>query len=76
MLRWALEKDCIVIPGSSNPLHIKENLDVFDFNLSEEEIGKIDSLEENLGTKVFGWKREGYDPDLVDIPNEKYGDKW
>ena len=34
----------VVIPGSSNPEHIRENLDVFDFELTEEEISRINAL--------------------------------
>lgn len=44
ILRWNLQKGVIVIPGSSNPEHIKENLDVFGFELIDDEIAKINAL--------------------------------
>ncbi|MFP4661661.1 MAG: aldo/keto reductase [Halanaerobiales bacterium] len=44
-LRWLVEKDIIVIPRSSNPDHIESNFDLFDFELSEEEISKINSVD-------------------------------
>ena len=44
ILRWNLQRSVIVIPGSSNPDHIKENLDLFDFELSGEEMEQIKSL--------------------------------
>lgn len=44
ILRWNLQKGVIVIPGSSNPEHIKENLDVFGFELTDDEIAKINTL--------------------------------
>ena len=44
ILRWDLQRGIIVIPGSSNEEHIKENLDLFDFELSEEEMEQINSL--------------------------------
>lgn len=44
ILRWNLQRSVIVIPGSSNPDHIKENLDLFDFELSDEEMEQIKAL--------------------------------
>jgi diketogulonate reductase-like aldo/keto reductase len=44
MLRWAVQKGTVPLPRSSNPSHIKQNLDIFDFELSDSEIGKIDDL--------------------------------
>ena len=37
----------VAIPGSSNPAHIAENHDIFDFELSAEEMGRIASLDRN-----------------------------
>ena len=44
ILRWHIEKGNIVFPKSSNPKHIKENFEIFDFKLTPEEIEKINSL--------------------------------
>ena len=44
ILRWHIEKGNIVFPKSSNLAHIKENMDIFDFKLTKEEIEKIDQL--------------------------------
>lgn len=43
VLRWHLQRGLIVIPRSSNPAHIRENLQVFDFELSLPEMAMIDS---------------------------------
>lgn len=44
ILRWNLQKGVIVIPGSSNPEHIRENISLFDFELSEKEMEQISEL--------------------------------
>ena len=63
MLRWHLQEGRSVIPKSTRPARIAENLDVFDFELSAAEIAAIDGLD----TEVRG----GPEPD--DITLEKYG---
>lgn len=47
ILRWDLQRGVTVIPGSSNPKHIRENISIFDFELSENEMGKIAALNRN-----------------------------
>ncbi len=47
LIRWALQRDVVVIPKSSNPDHIRANAAVFDFALSEEEMCRLDDLDEN-----------------------------
>lgn len=47
ILRWNLQKGVVVIPGSSNPDHIKENTELFDFELTEEEMERIHGLDRN-----------------------------
>ncbi len=47
ILRWNLQKGVAVIPGSSNPVHIQDNISIFDFNLSMEEMEQIAALEKH-----------------------------
>ena len=45
ILRWDLQRGVVVIPGSSNPDHIRENLDLFGFELTQEEMDQIAALD-------------------------------
>ena len=47
ILRWNLQKGVVVIPGSSNPAHIQENTELFDFELTEDETERINALDRN-----------------------------
>lgn len=55
IIRWHLQHDLIVIPKSVTPTRIEENINVFDFELSFEDMKNIDSLNLN--------ERTGADPD-------------
>ena len=45
ILRWDIQKGIITIPKSQTPERIKENFEIFDFELSDEEIKEIDALD-------------------------------
>lgn len=57
MLRWHLQQGRSAIPKSTNPARIAENFDVFDFELSPEELAAIDALDTGV--------RNGPDPDVA-----------
>lgn len=44
ILRWNLQRGVVVIPGSSNPEHIKENTEIYHFTLTDEEMKRIENL--------------------------------
>ena len=44
VLRWHIQMGFIVIPGSKNVEHIKDNIDIFDFNLSNDDMNVISKL--------------------------------
>ena len=45
ILRWHIQSGNIVIPGSKNPAHIRDNFDLFDFSLTQEEMDKIADMD-------------------------------
>jgi diketogulonate reductase-like aldo/keto reductase len=45
ILRWDLQRGVVVIPGSGNPEHIKENLDLFGFELTAAEMDAMAALD-------------------------------
>ena len=47
ILRWNLQRGVVVIPGSSDPDHIRENLEILDFSLTEEDMARIAALDRN-----------------------------
>jgi 2,5-diketo-D-gluconate reductase A len=59
VLRWHIERGDIVFPKSITPARIQENIDIFDFELSGEDVEAISAL--NRG------ERTGPDPDTFDM---------
>lgn len=45
ILRWHIQAGNIVIPGSKNPAHIRDNFALFDFSLTDEEMAQIAALD-------------------------------
>lgn len=54
VLRWHLQKGNIVFPKSNSPARVRENLDVFDFELTPAEIAAIDALDPGDGSGRVG----------------------
>jgi len=59
VLRWHIERGDIVFPKSVTPARIRENIDIFDFELSGEDVESISALNRN--------ERTGPDPDKFDM---------
>lgn len=51
ILRWHIEEGNIIFPKSTNEIHMKENIDIFDFSLTEEEMKEISKLD--CGKRFF-----------------------
>ena len=63
MLRWHLQAGRSAIPKSTKPARIAENFDVFDFELTSEQVAAIDALDTGV--------RGGPNPDSITL--EAYG---
>jgi len=63
MLRWHLQEGRAAIPKSTRPARIAENFDVFDFELSSEQIAAVDALDTGV--------RGGPEPDSITL--DDYG---
>ncbi len=50
LINWALQRGTAVIPKSVTPERIKENFQIFDFDLSQEDVVKIEALNQNIRT--------------------------
>ena len=48
ILRWHIQEGTIIFPKSTNPQHIKDNFDIFDFELTEEEMEQIRAVDKNV----------------------------
>ena len=48
ILRWHIQSGNVVIPGSKNPDHIRDNFDIFDFALTEEEMAEIAKVDKGV----------------------------
>ncbi len=48
ILRWVLQHGVSAIPKSASPARLRENFDVFDFEISAEDMGRMDGFHENL----------------------------
>jgi diketogulonate reductase-like aldo/keto reductase len=59
VLRWDLQKEVVTIPKSVRRERIISNADIFDFEISEEDMRRIDSLDKSY--------RFGPDPDNFDF---------
>lgn len=59
VLRWDLQHEVVTIPKSVSPQRIKENADIFDFQLSGEDMERLDGMNRN--------RRIGPDPDHFDF---------
>ena len=72
ILRWHVQEKNIVIPGSSNPEHIRQNIDIFDFELSEDDMKEVAKLNKNTPFYISTQdKLDGYAKWVPDVDGQK-----
>jgi diketogulonate reductase-like aldo/keto reductase len=63
VLRWALDRDVAVLPKSSSPGRVRENLALFDFSLADEDLARLNDLDRNEPVYDYparDWTRDVY----------------
>ena len=63
ILRWHIQEGTIVFPRSTNPVHIEENFEIFDFELTEDEMNEIRKLDS--GKRFFNMTLEQQEQTLM-----------
>ncbi len=72
ILRWHVQKGNQVIPGSTNPDHIKDNIDIFDFELTDAEMEDIAGLNKNVRYyNSTSEMEEGYAGYVIDLDSQE-----
>ena len=61
-LRWSLQKDVVVLPKSTNPDHIKANLDLFEWSLDDNDMDRLDDLDRGENVYMI-------DDDIYGVPS-------
>lgn len=62
ILRWHIQSGNIVFPKTTNLMHMAENIDIFDFSLTEEEMSEINALDK--GVRFFNMSLEEQEAQL------------
>ena len=72
ILRWHVQFGNQIIPGATNPEHIKANLDIFDFRLTDEEMEEIAKINKNV--RYYNATEEtveGYSQIVIDLDSQE-----
>ena len=72
IIRWHLQSGHVCFPGSTNEAHIRENIDVFDFELTAAEMALLDSLNRNAPY----YKRMGSTEEEIREMMQSWSDDW
>ena len=53
ILRWHMQEGLVAVPGSTNPDHIQENISIFDFELTDDEMAQIRAMDRGEAGRYF-----------------------
>lgn len=56
LLRFVVQKGIATIPKSVNPVRIRENINIFDFSLDDNDITKLEGLDKGNAVRIFDFK--------------------
>ncbi|XP_063223692.1 aldo-keto reductase family 1 member A1-like isoform X2 [Bacillus rossius redtenbacheri] len=73
LLRHVVQRGVVAIPKSSNPERIRENFQVFDFELDADDLEKLDALDKGPKARVFGGNMR---KDMLRHPEYPYNDRY
>lgn len=74
ILRWHIQEGFSVIPGSTNPDHIQENIDIFDFELTDQEMAQIRAMDQGERGRYFNLNYDWMGGMFMNPPREWDGD--
>jgi len=63
VLKWAVENGVVVLPKSSSPEHVRQNLDLFDWDMDDADRERIDAIDREKAvydTGVYDWSQDTY----------------
>ena len=65
LLRWGMQKGYAVLTKSVNPARIRENIDLFGFEIGAGDMKAVDACDKNA---AVAWTAQGMNPMDVDVP--------
>lgn len=66
VLKWAIERDVVVLPKSTSPEHVQSNLELFDWKMDEADLERLDDIDRNH--PVYDYPSRDWTSDVYGIP--------
>lgn len=66
LIRWSIQHNVPTVPKSTKKHRVKENIDVFDFQLNEEQMARLNTLGKNVKFQIVDTIKEKIDDDMPD----------